>query len=113
MPTTSLTHWTRDRTRGEQIPLEYMVAKQTSGNARLHGLHDRGSIEVGKRADLNVIDHENLGVGPPQPHHDLPAGGTRLMQPVQGYVATMVNGVPTRRNDQDTGNRPGRVVRSS
>ena len=112
MPTTQLTHWTRDRHRGEQIPLEFMVAKQTSRNAALYGLHDRGSLEVGMRADINVIDHAGLRVSPPVAHHDLPAGGTRLIQPVRGYVATLCNGVMTRRHDTDTGERPGRLVRS-
>ncbi len=112
MPTTQLTHWTRDRHRGEQIPLEFMVAKQTSRNAALYGLHDRGSLKVGMRADINVIDHAGLRVSPPVAHHDLPAGGTRLIQPVKGYVATMCNGVMTRRHDADTGARPGRLVRS-
>ena len=112
MPTTQLTHWTRDRHRGEQIPLEFMVAKQTSRNAALYGLTDRGSLAVGMRADINVIDHANLRVSPPVAHHDLPAGGTRLIQPVQGYLATLCNGVMTRRNDADTGARPGRLVRS-
>ena len=112
MPTTQLTHWTRDRHRGEQIPLEFMVAKQTSRNAALYGLTDRGSIQVGMRADINVIDHANLTVSPPVAHHDLPAGGTRLIQPVRGYLASMCNGVVTRRHDADTGARPGRLVRS-
>lgn len=112
MPTTQLTHWTRDRTRGEQIPVEFLVAKQSARNAELYGLADRGTLEVGKRADLNVIDHDNLKVSPPVAHHDLPAGGTRLMQPVQGYLATMCAGSVTRRNDADTGARPGRLVRS-
>lgn len=112
MPTTQLTHWTRDRYRGEQIPLEFMVAKQTLRNAKLYGLADRGSLTVGMRADINVIDHANLRVSPPVAHHDLPAGGTRLIQPVQGYLATMCNGVITRRHDADTGARPGRLVRS-
>ena len=112
MPTTQLTHWTRDRTKGEQIPIEFLVHKQTARNAALYGLDDRGTLEVGKRADINVIDHENLSVAPPVAHHDLPAGGTRLMQPVQGYVATMCNGAVTRRHDTDTGQRPGRLVRS-
>jgi len=66
--------------------VEFIVHKQTARNAQLYGLTDRGSIEVGKRADLNVIDHENLSVAAPVAHHDLPAGGTRLMQPVTGYV---------------------------
>ena len=112
MPTTQLTHWTRDRHRGEQIPLERMVAKQTSRNASLYGLGDRGSLKVGMRADVNVIDHANLRVSPPVAHHDLPAGGTRLIQPVSGYLATLCNGVQTRSRDADTGARPGRLVRS-
>ncbi len=112
MPTTQLTHWTRDRTKGEQLPVEFLVHKQTQRNARLYGLDDRGSLEVGKRADLNVIDHENLSVSPPVAYDDLPAGGTRLMQPVQGYLATLCAGALTRRNDEDTGARPGRLVRS-
>jgi N-acyl-D-aspartate/D-glutamate deacylase len=113
MPTTQLTYWTRDRRRGERLPLEFLVAKQTAGNARLYGLHDRGVLEPGKRADINVIDLERLSVAPPRAHHDLPAGGTRLIQPVQGYVATMVKGEATRRNDADTGARPGTLVRST
>jgi len=113
MPTTQLTYWVRDRQRGERLPLEFVVAKQTAGNARLYGLHDRGLLEPGKRADINVIDLDRLTVAPPLAHHDLPAGGTRLIQPVQGYLATMVKGVMTRRHDADTGARPGTLVRSS
>ena len=112
MPTTQLTHWTRDRTRGEHIPIELLVHKQSSRNATLYGMIDRGSIAVGMRADLNVIDHERLSVSPPVAHADLPAGGVRLMQPVRGYVATLCHGVVTRRHDTDTGARPGRLVRS-
>jgi N-acyl-D-amino-acid deacylase len=110
MPTTQLTHWTRDRHRGEQLPLEFLVAKQTSRNAALYGLADRGALAVGMRADINVIDHAGLRVSPPVAHNDLPAGGTRLIQPVKGYLATMCNGVVTRRLDADTGARPGRLV---
>jgi N-acyl-D-amino-acid deacylase len=112
MPSTQLTFWTRDRRRGEQIPLEFLVAKQTSRNAALYGFADRGTLTPGLRADINVIDLEGLSVSPPRAFHDLPAGGTRLIQPVRGYLATMVNGVVTRRHDADTGARPGRLVRS-
>jgi N-acyl-D-aspartate/D-glutamate deacylase len=111
MPTTQLTHWTRDRHRGEQIPLELLVAKQTAGNAELFGLADRGRLAPGLRADINVIDHAGLHVSPPVAHQDLPAGGSRLMQPVRGYVATLVAGELTRRHDTDSGARPGRLVR--
>ena len=113
MPTTQLTYWARDRRRGERIPIEFLVHKQTARNARLYGLDDRGTLAPGLRADINVIDLENLSVAPPKAFHDLPAGGTRLIQPVVGYLATMVNGVVTRRFDADTGARPGRLVRSS
>jgi N-acyl-D-aspartate/D-glutamate deacylase len=113
MPTTQLSFWARDRRRGERLPLEFLVHKQTARNAALYGLHDRGTLAPGLRADVNVIDLDGLRVSPPTAHHDLPAGGTRLMQPVQGYLATMVNGVVTRRHDADTGARPGRLVRSS
>ena len=112
MPSTQISFWARDRSRGEQIPLEFLIAKQTSGNARLYGLADRGVIAPGMRADINVIDLDNLTVSRPRAHRDLPGGGSRLMQPVSGYVATLVNGVVTRSHDVDTGQRPGRLVRS-
>jgi N-acyl-D-aspartate/D-glutamate deacylase len=111
-PTYQLTHWTRDRTRGPRMPIELMVHKQTNRNAELFGLADRGSIEVGKRADLNMIDLDRLGLGPLSVQHDLPAGGSRILQPATGYLNTFVNGVKTRENDQDTGARPGRVIRA-
>ncbi|MEP0190408.1 MAG: amidohydrolase family protein [Erythrobacter sp.] len=112
MPTTQLSYWTRDRQKGERLPIEFVVHKQTLRNANMYGFTDRGSIEVGKRADINVIDYERLDAAPPVAHHDLPAGGTRVMQPVTGYRATFCNGVMIRDNDNDTGARPGRLVRS-
>ena len=112
MPTTQLTYWTRDRDAEGQLPLEFIVNKQTARNAALYGFDDRGTLEVGKRADVNVIDHDNLSVSAPVAYRDLPAGGTRLMQPVSGYLATLCNGVVTREDDADTGERPGRLVRS-
>jgi N-acyl-D-aspartate/D-glutamate deacylase len=111
IPTFNLTHWVRDRTRGERLPIELVVAKCTSTPARLFGLSDRGVLEVGKRADINVIDLDNLKIQMPTMHRDLPAGGSRFLQPSTGYLATLVNGVQTRKGDQDTGARPGRVAR--
>ncbi|TDI62569.1 MAG: D-aminoacylase [Alphaproteobacteria bacterium] len=113
MPTYQLIHWVRDRTRGEKLPIEFIVNKQTLNNANLYGLTDRGSLEVGKRADVNIIDLENLETGRPVAHYDLPVGGRRIMQPIKGYKATFVNGVQTRKDDQDTGARPGRVARAA
>ncbi|MEM7412442.1 MAG: amidohydrolase family protein [Myxococcota bacterium] len=110
-PTYQLTHWVRDRARGERLPIEWLVKKQSGTNAELYGLTDRGTLEVGKRADLNVIDLERLALGGLELHRDLPAGGSRLLQPASGYVATFVNGVRTRDHDRDTGARPGRLVR--
>lgn len=111
-PTYQLTHWVRDRTRGPRFPIELMVKKQTHTNAELFGLHDRGSLQVGKKADVNLLDLAKLGLGRLEVHHDLPAGGSRILQSAHGYLNTFVSGVKTRENDQDTGARPGRVIRA-
>jgi N-acyl-D-aspartate/D-glutamate deacylase len=113
MPTTQLIHWGGGRTRGEGLPIEFIVEKQTRRNARLYGLQDRGTLEVGMRADVNVIDHANLAVGLPVSYADLPAGGSRMLQKVTGYHATILNGCVTRRHDTDTGERPGGLVRGA
>jgi N-acyl-D-amino-acid deacylase len=110
-PTYLLTHWARDRHRGPRFSLEYMVRKQTRDTATLFGLSDRGVIELGKRADVNVIDMDALNLKVPQMVYDLPAGGRRLVQGARGYDATVVNGVVTRRHGVDTGARPGRLLR--
>ena len=111
MPTTQLKHWAGGRTRGEGLPIEFIVEKQTRRNALLYGLKDRGALQAGMRADINVIDMNALSVDMPVSHADLPAGGARLLQKISGYEATLLNGVITRRRDQDTGARPGRLVR--
>ena len=110
-PTYQLVHWVRDRVRGPKMPLELIVHKQTKTNADLFGLADRGSLEVGKKADINVFDLDSLGLGRLEVHADLPAGGNRILQSASGYLNTFVAGVKTRENDQDTGARPGRVIR--
>lgn len=110
-PTIMLTHWVRDRIRGPRLSLEAAIRMQTSETAAVYGLSDRGTLEVGKRADINIIDFENLRLHHPEVAFDLPAGGSRLVQRASGYRATMVAGVITRRDDTDTGNRPGRLVR--
>jgi N-acyl-D-aspartate/D-glutamate deacylase len=111
-PTYQLTHWGRDRSQGEKLPIEFLIHKQTRRNADLYGLHDRGVIAVGRRADINVIDMANLRLGNLEIRKDLPAGGQRILQPATGYRATLVKGVVTREHDRDTGQRPGRLIRA-
>jgi N-acyl-D-amino-acid deacylase len=110
-PTYQLTYWARDRVRGATLPLPFVVHRQTRRNAELLGFVDRGLLAAGMRADLNVIDFDRLKLGPLELRRDLPAGGIRLMQGASGYVATLINGTPTRRHDADTGARPGRLIR--
>ena len=105
------THWVRDRSRGERLPIELVVRKMTSDTATLYGLHDRGTIEVAKKADLNVIDVDRLVLHRPEMHYDLPAGARRLLQRADGYRATLVSGVVIRRDGVDTDARPGALVR--
>ncbi|HKV20582.1 MAG TPA: amidohydrolase family protein [Mycobacterium sp.] len=112
-PTFLLTHWARDRYRGDKLPLEYVVRKQSHDTAQLFGLSDRGVIEVGKKADINVIDMESITLHPARMAYDLPAGGQRLVQGASGYAATIVDGTVTRRNGVDTGARPGRLIRGA
>ena len=111
MPTFMLTHWTRDRTRGPRLPLEFIVHRQTRQTAEFYGLHDRGLISAGMRADINIIDYENLGFDMPRMVFDLPAHGRRLVQRARGYRATFVNGIQTIDNDEFTGELPGRLIR--
>ena len=110
-PTFLLTHWARDRHRGEKLSLEYVIRKQSRDTAYLFGLGDRGTIEPGKKADVNVIDMDTLTLHPAAMAWDLPAGGNRILQSASGYAATIVTGTVTRRKDVDTGARPGRLVR--
>jgi N-acyl-D-amino-acid deacylase len=110
-PTTVLTQWVRDRTRGPRLPLETAVQELTSNPARRFGLHDRGILAPGKRADINLIDLDRLEVGVPEFVHDLPAGGRRLVQRARGYLATYVAGEEVLHNGVDTGARPGRLVK--
>src|SRR6185312_12807277 len=97
-PTTLLTHWTRDRTRGPKLPVEYIVMQQSRDTARAVGLYDRGVLQPGYRADLNVIDHARLTLHAPEVAYDLPAGGRRLLQRASGYEATIVAGQITYRD---------------
>ena len=113
IPTFMLSHWTRDRTRGKKLPLEWIIKKQTNDTASLYGLNDRGTLQTGKRADINVIDYNALTLHGPKMAHDLPAGGRRLLQEATGYDYTIVAGTITRQFGQDTGQRPGRLIRGA
>jgi N-acyl-D-aspartate/D-glutamate deacylase len=111
LPTFMLTHWARDRSRGERMELEQVVQMQTRRTAELYGLDDRGLVEPGWVADLNLIDFDRLALPAPEMAYDLPGGGKRLIQRAQGYVATVKSGAVVREHDQATGVRPGRVLR--
>jgi len=111
MPTFLLTHWARDRKRGPRLPLETVVRYQTRDTALSYGLADRGLLAPGLKADLNVIDLDRLALRPPHMVRDLPANGRRLVQPVEGYLATVVAGTVTYDKGDPTGAMPGRLVR--
>ena len=112
-PTLMLTHWVRDRTRGPRLALEEAVRMMTSDPAALYGLGDRGRLEAGLRADVNVIDHANLEIELPEMIFDLPAEGRRIMQRARGYHRVVVGGEITIRDDVATDARPGRLIRGA
>ena len=111
MPTWNITHWTRDRSRGDKISLEFIVNKQTKETARTFGLFDRGEIKKGFLADINIIDYKNLTVYKPEMVYDLPTGGRRIIQKSSGYSATIKSGIITYENDIATGELPGSLIR--
>ena len=110
-PTYMLTHWARDRTRGDKLPLELVVQRQCRDTARQVGLQDRGTLEAGMLADVNVIDFPNLTLRAPEMAYDLPAGGRRLVQKAEGYRVTIKSGVVIARDGEATGAMPGKLVR--
>ena len=112
-PTSNLTLGTRDRTRGPKVPLAAMIKMQSRDTAQALGLYDRGLITPGYRADINVIDYDKLHLHAPQVAYDLPAGGRRLIQRADGYVATLVAGQITYRDGEPTGALPGRLLRGA
>jgi N-acyl-D-aspartate/D-glutamate deacylase len=112
VPTFMLMHWGRDRSRGPRLPLEHLVKRQTSETADFFGLADRGRLVPGLRADVNLIDFDRLQVQKPELVHDMPAGGRRFVQRVEGYQATIVAGEPIFERGQHTGAMPGRLVRA-
>ncbi len=111
LPTFMLTHWARDRSRGERLPVETVVHLQTRRTAELYGFSDRGLLAPGHLADVNVIDHDALALEAPEMVYDLPAAGKRLVQRARGYVATVKTGTVVRAHGEATGERPGRLLR--
>ena len=110
--THALTYWTRDR-KGERWPLPWAIQQLTDVPARAVGLGDRGRLQMGYKADINVIDLDRLKVSAPHPVHNLPGGGRRLEQKAEGYRATIVGGEVTYRDGEFTGAKPGRLVRGA
>ena len=111
LPSYMLTHWVRDRSRGDRLGLAQAVHLQTRRTAALYGFDDRGLLAPGYLADVNVIDFDALAIEAPEIVYDLPAGGRRLIQRSRGYAATVKRGEVVRANDESTGARPGRLLR--
>jgi N-acyl-D-aspartate/D-glutamate deacylase len=112
LPSFMLTHWVRDRQRGPRLPLELLVKRQTSETSDFFGLSDRGRLAPGLRADVNLIDFAKLRLHKPELVHDMPAGGRRFVQRVDGYEMTLVAGTPIFERGAATGALPGRLVRA-
>jgi N-acyl-D-amino-acid deacylase len=110
-PTYMLAYMTRDRTKGETLPVELAVHKMTQDTAAVYGMRDRGVVAAGYRADLNVIDYDELRLHEPEMIYDLPAGGKRIIQRADGYRATVCGGEVTYEFGEHTGAMPGRLVR--
>jgi N-acyl-D-amino-acid deacylase len=115
IPTYMMTKWVREHPVGDpqHMPVELVVKKMTSETARLYGMFDRGTLALGMKADVNLIDHASLAVEYPALVSDLPGGMPRLMQKARGYVATFVGGEAIQENGRETGARPGKVVRGT
>jgi len=113
LTTFMLTHWVRDRARGERVPLELAVRRMTSETARLYGLLDRGVIAPGYKADFNVIDMAKLRLRRPEMAYDLPGGARRLLQRAEGYEATILSGEVVMERGEPTGATPGRLLRGA
>jgi N-acyl-D-aspartate/D-glutamate deacylase len=106
-----LSHWTRDRSRGERLSVAEVVKALARDTSAMIGLHDRGLLARGYKADVNIIDYDRLALHSPQVAFDLPAGGRRLTQKADGYVATIVNGQVVYRDGNPTGALPGLLIR--
>ena len=109
----TLTHWTRDRRRGALFPVSWAIKRLSADNATEIGLCDRGLLKVGMKADINVLDYDNLRLRRPEVVYDLPAGGKRLIQRTDGFDATIVSGAVVYRHGEATGALPGRLMRGA
>ena len=112
-PTTLVQHWSRDRDRGEKLPLKTVIKMQTSETASLLGINDRGVLEEGYKADINIIDYEKLTLHEPEIINDLPAGGRRLVQKASGYDYTIVSGAVAFIKGEATGVLNGKLIRNA
>ena len=108
-----LTHWARDRKRGEKLPLELLVKRQSRDTAELVGFLDRGLLAPGMKADLNVIDFDALSLRRPEMRYDLPTGAKRLVQAADGYHTTIVSGEIVLEQGEHSGALPGQLVRGA
>jgi N-acyl-D-aspartate/D-glutamate deacylase len=113
MPTFIMTHWGRDRTKGEKMELEFIVKSLTSETAKAFGMYDRGQLSEGMIADINIIDFDAMRLHRPEAIFDLPTGGRRLVQRAEGYEATIKAGEVIFANGEHTGALPGKLVRRS
>ena len=109
----TLTHWTRDRGRGSLFPVSWGIKRLTADNAAAIGLDDRGLLRVGMKADINILDYDNMQLRSPEIAYDLPAGGKRLIQRTDGFDATIVSGAVVYRHGEATGALPGRLIRGA
>jgi N-acyl-D-aspartate/D-glutamate deacylase len=109
----TLTHWTRDRGRGSLFPVSWGIKRLTADNAAAIGLNDRGLLQVGMKADINILDYDNMRLRSPEIAYDLPAGGKRLIQRTDGFDATIVSGAVVYRHGEATGALPGRLIRGA
>ncbi len=110
----TLTHWTRDRRgRGSLFPVSWGIKRLTADNAAAIGLNDRGLLRVGMKADINILDYDNMRLRSPEIVYDLPAGGKRLIQRTDGFDATIVSGAVVYRHGEATGALPGRLIRGA
>ena len=107
----TLTHWTRDRRRGALFPVSWAIKRLAADNAAEIGLNDRGLLKIGMKADINILDYDNMRLRSPEVVYDLPAGGKRLVQRTDGFDATIVSAAVVYRHGEATGLLPGRLMR--